>query len=151
MVPLVEAARIVVHCADSPLSWTIDDIRRVHVDENGWDDVGYHAVITSDGAIQRGRPETMAGAHVRAYNRYSLGVCMVGGRKGAVDYTPAQWMALDKLVDEWQAKYPMIQATCGHTDLDPRKTCPNFSVKQWIRIRKTASPYDLSEILGALK
>ena len=41
--------RLIVHHSASPRSTTLKDIRRWHVDERGWEDVGYHFVIDGFG------------------------------------------------------------------------------------------------------
>jgi N-acetylmuramoyl-L-alanine amidase len=122
--------RIVVHCADTPASMDIgvDEIDRWHRDR-GWSGCGYHYVIRRDGEIEHGRPESIMGAHVRGYNRNSLGICLVGG-KGGFNYTRAQMKALEELVGRLRQKY--TQATVeGHCDLDTGKTCPNFNVSEY--------------------
>lgn len=68
-------------------------IRKIHVVDNGWNDVGYHKVICNglkhgewvageDGEIQDGRPLTECGAHCRnwqvSHNRDSIGICLIG-------------------------------------------------------------------------
>ena len=56
---------IIIHCAATKASMDIgyDEIRKWHVDQNGWDDVGYHHIITRDGTIEPARPEEMQGSH----------------------------------------------------------------------------------------
>jgi len=53
---------IVVHHTVSP-SATVDSIRRYHIDNKGWDDIGYHCVIHRDATIHPGRSEARVGAH----------------------------------------------------------------------------------------
>ncbi len=117
--------RIVVHCSDSPDSMDIGvkEIRKWHVQDNGWSDVGYHAVCRRDGTIEIGRPEEQAGAHVAGHNVDSLAVCLVGRK----DFSPAQMLALVTLVRSWMRKYNITaQNVLGHTELDPKKSCPNL-------------------------
>ena len=49
---------LIVHCSATYGSQDIGavEIRRVHVDENGWRDIGYHYVIRRNGDIEEGRP-----------------------------------------------------------------------------------------------
>lgn len=71
---------IIVHCnanrAGSALRMA--DIDRYHR-SHGWAGCGYHYVIPTDGTIEVGRPEEMAGAHCRNHNRHSIDVAYVGG------------------------------------------------------------------------
>ena len=51
MIERKETKYVVVHCADTPADMDVGaaDIRRWHVDERGWDDVGYHWIIRRSG------------------------------------------------------------------------------------------------------
>ena len=75
--------RVILHCAftpDTPESrFSIDDIRRWHVEDFGWKDIGYHAYLTRDGIWHPGRAENIRGAHAgRDGNTDSLGLCYEG-------------------------------------------------------------------------
>ena len=122
-----EIKYLVVHCSDSPDTLDIG-AKNIHDwhRERGWDGIGYHAVIRRNGKLEMGRPQYWNGAHVRSYNRQSLGVCLVGRNR----FTDDQMAALRALLDEWKAKYPQAEVV-GHRDLDPRKTCPNFDAGAW--------------------
>ena len=65
---------IILHCSATPegRDVSLDDIRRWHVDERGWSDVGYHFVITLDGVVHAGRPMDIAGAHVKACPSFNV-------------------------------------------------------------------------------
>ena len=97
---------------------------------NGWSRVGYHWVIRRDGTLESGVPEQRPGIHARGYNSDSLAVCLVGGSRGRIDYTPAQWACLASLVKDLAARNPTAQVV-GHSNLDASKTCPNFDVDVW--------------------
>lgn len=43
----------------------------------GW--IGYHWVVRRMGLVEAGRPEALAGAHVRGHNTGTIGICLVGG------------------------------------------------------------------------
>ena len=53
-----EITKIIVHCTATPEGREVDveEIKRWHVDERGWSDVGYHFHIKLDGTLQEGRP-----------------------------------------------------------------------------------------------
>ncbi|MAZ35137.1 MAG: hypothetical protein CMO06_18525, partial [Thalassospira sp.] len=72
---------IVVHCAATKPSMDIGykEIRKWHVEDNGWDDVGYHYIVRRDGKVEVARSEAFQGAHAPAVNSKSIGVCLVGG------------------------------------------------------------------------
>ena len=72
---------IILHCTASKegQDFKAADIRRWHVQGNGWRDIGYHFVVDLDGTIEKGRPIEMAGAHTIGHNANSIGVVYVGG------------------------------------------------------------------------
>lgn len=127
--------KIIVHCTATieGVDWTVDDIRKWHIEQNHWDDIGYHYVIYLDGSIHKGRDEEVVGAHCYGYNAHSIGVCYVGGlekgTKRAKDTrTPQQKESLIRLLMELVCKYPDAEIL-GHRDLANRK-CPSFDAKE---------------------
>lgn len=143
MKPIRAVDFLIVHCADTYDSMDIGviDIDRWHK-ERGWAGVGYHFVIRRNGVVEKGRPETIPGAHARGVNHLSLGICMVGGKadKGHSEdnFTPQQWNSLRVLVQELIDRYPSITdengapRVVGHRDVDDRKQCPSFDVGAWL-------------------
>lgn len=127
--------KIIVHCTATieGVDWTVDDIRKWHIEQNHWDDIGYHYVIYLDGSIHKGRDEEVIGSHCLGYNAHSIGVCYVGGlekgTKRAKDTrTPQQKESLIRLLMELVCKYPDAEIL-GHRDLANRK-CPSFDAKE---------------------
>ncbi|MBU2708892.1 N-acetylmuramoyl-L-alanine amidase [Zooshikella marina] len=118
---------LVVHCSDSPNSknYSAKDIHQWHL-QRKWAGIGYHKVIKRDGSIENGRPEYWVGAHVKGYNSRSLGVCLIGRDS----FTKKQFETLEIVLTDWKCKYPNA-TVCGHKDLNPQKTCPNFNVTAW--------------------
>ena len=82
MKPRSKTEYIVIHCADTYETMDIgaEDIRKWHVEERGWSDIGYHKVIRRDGTVETGRDIDVSGAHAAGFNSVSIGVCLVGGR-----------------------------------------------------------------------
>jgi N-acetyl-anhydromuramyl-L-alanine amidase AmpD len=128
MAEIGKIKKLVVHVSDSPQGRgdTAKTINRWHL-EKKWDGIGYHSVILEDGTIENGRPIYWKGSHVGAFNSESLGVCLIG--KGG-DATQEQLLSLHEQLMRWLTLFPDAEI-CGHTDLDPRKTCPGFDVKKW--------------------
>jgi N-acetyl-anhydromuramyl-L-alanine amidase AmpD len=110
------------------------EIRKWHVDGNGWNDIGYHYVIRRSGEVERGRIEHVSGAHVAGHNADSIGICMVGGvddqGKPASNFTRQQWAALDHLVAQILVSYPGAKVS-GHNDWSDAKACPSFNARAW--------------------
>ncbi len=137
MIPRTDTNYLVIHCsatrADQEI--TAEHIRRWHVDDNSWSDIGYHWVIERDGKIQHGRHAQSQGAHVRGHNHESIGICLVGGMAENGDpednFTPEQWLVLEMLIEVLQVRYPAARVV-GHYYFTPYKTCPNFVVEHWL-------------------
>lgn len=68
---------IILHHA----SWSVcsvEDIHRVHKEENGWAGIGYHYFVRKDGSVYKGRPDNAIGAHTLGHNTNTLGICFEG-------------------------------------------------------------------------
>ena len=132
---------IVIHCSDTPADMDIGaaEIKKWHVEDNGWSDNGYHFVIRRDGVTEEGRPVDQVGAHARGYNSRSIGICLIGGKVSdpydGIDrrdlFSKAQFIALERLVRALSREYPGSKVV-GHRDLGSPKTCPNFDVGRWV-------------------
>jgi hypothetical protein len=74
MNPRTKTDTIVIHCAATKPSMNIgaEEIKKWHVDERGWSDIGYHFVITRDGTKELGRGLDLSGAHAKAVNGTSV-------------------------------------------------------------------------------
>ena len=120
----------IIHCADTPKDMDIGvhEIRRWHVEENGWADIGYHFVIKRDGTVEAGRDQDAPGAHARNYNDKSIGICLVGG-KPTFNFTTAQMQALDTLCRTLRVEYPTAKII-GHNEV-ATKPCPMFDARAW--------------------
>lgn len=96
--------------------------------------IGYHHVITTDGAIADGRSHAEPAGDDHAYNRGNISICLIGTNK----YTPAQWDSLATLVSDLRAEawYDVI----GHHSLDANKACPGFDVGRWLADRMRPRP-----------
>jgi N-acetyl-anhydromuramyl-L-alanine amidase AmpD len=118
---------IVVHCSDTPNGryHTAEDIHRWHL-ERGWDGIGYHSVIRTDGLVDQGRPHYWIGSHTAKYNGIAIGVCLIGRD----EFSDEQWRSLEGLMLSLTNEFPNAKVV-GHRDLNSHKTCPNFDVKKW--------------------
>lgn len=135
--PLKSVDWIIVHCAATPATMDVgvEEIRAWHL-ERGWADVGYHYVIRRNGIIEKGRPETRPGAHVRGINHVSLGICLVGGaakdtKTAENNFTRKQMNSLRDLIEELESRHPNAPVI-GHRDVpNVHKACPSFEVMEW--------------------
>ena len=135
MEPRKSTDYIVIHCAATKASMDIGltEIRKWHVQDNGWRDVGYHYIIRRNGEVELGRSIRDTGAHAAGYNHKSVSVCMVGvmaeDNSAEANFTPQQWTALLDLVKQLKSNYPEANVI-GHNEIS-EKECPSFDVQKW--------------------
>lgn len=136
---------IIVHCSDTYPSQDIGaaDIRKWHVKERGWLDIGYNLIIRRNGDFEGGRDldgdgdyMEEQGAHTFGFNKRSIGICMIGGKGRAgrpeANFTLEQYTALKEVIKYLRVMYPIV-SVMGHRDvLGVTKVCPCFDVKQLI-------------------
>lgn len=136
---------IIVHCTATRPEWQaessterkVQEVRRWHVENNGWDDIGYHFLIDRDGTVAKGRPVEVPGAHTKGHNTNSIGISLFGGYGSEAsdafsdNFTPAQDAALRKLIAELKIEYPGIKKVTGHNHYSS-KACPGFNVDRWM-------------------
>lgn len=124
---------ITIHCSASKngVPWPAEEIRKFHVEQRGWSDIGYHMVIQPDGSVERGRALNTIGAHVEGHNAeqglVNVGICLIGTDR----FTPAQFVSLRYKLDGLFMAFniPKWAIYCHH-DFDTAraqgKTCPNI-------------------------
>jgi hypothetical protein len=135
---------IIIHCTATRPDWwegeTVDqkvaEIRRWHMDDRGWKDIGYHFLIDRDGKVVHGRALDKVGAHVVGHNTGTIGIALFGGHgsaetdKFADNFTAAQEKALRDLIAELRSDFPTIKKVSGHNEY-AAKACPGFNVPKW--------------------
>ena len=126
---------IILHCSATKegQNFKAEDIRRWHVNGNGWKDIGYHYVIDLDGTIELGRPLDQAGSHTTNHNQRTIGICYVGGLdsngKPKDTRTLQQVAAMRQLVAALKVCFPTIKKVSGHRDY-ANKACPCFDARK---------------------
>ncbi len=142
---------IVIHCTDTRASWRseqttaqrVAEVRRWHVEENGWKAIGYAWLVDRDGTEMIGRdidgdgdPWEEIGAGVKGHNRNAIHLCMFGGASSSANdkfsdhFTAAQGFILRGKISQLKKQFPSIKYVIGHNDL-ANKACPGFQVKPW--------------------
>lgn len=142
---------IMIHCLDTPKPWGIGrsaadgvkEVRRWHVEERGWSDIAYAAVLDYEGVWADGRDtdgdgdvweETGAGA--TGWNKNTIHLALFGGKGSSADdpfskhYTSEQDQALRLKIAEIQRAAGHRLNVIGHNDV-AAKACPGFNVKKW--------------------
>lgn len=140
---------IIIHCSATRDDWMqgqstaakVAEIKRWHMDDNGWSDIGYHWIIDRDGTVAAGRTMERDGAHVKGHNKGTVGVCLLGGFGSSENdspydhYTAEQMASLRKLIGKLQFEYQSITKVTGHNQY-AAKACPGFQVKPWLNETK---------------
>lgn len=117
---------LVVHCTATREGQDISvaQIRDWHVNGRGWSDIGYHYIVDIHGNLHEGRPVTRQGAHVKGFNKNSIGIVYVGGVDRNMTpkdtRTDAQKGELDTLLCNLREFYPDAEIK-GHRDFSPDK------------------------------
>ena len=128
---------IIIHCSATPegKSLSAEACRQDHILHRGFRDIGYHFYITRDGVLHHCRPVSEIGAHVRGFNRHSIGICYEGGLdengRPADTRTTAQRFALLDLLTILKHQYPEAQIL-GHYQLSAtiHKACPCYDPRK---------------------
>lgn len=56
---------------------TAEEIDQLHKNK-GWNGIGYHYYIRKNGTVYSGRKENYEGAHVKGWNKETIGICLEG-------------------------------------------------------------------------
>ena len=142
---------IIVHCTATRPDWwqdkstseKVDEIRRWHVEDRGWLEIGYHYLIDRDGTVAKGRHVERVGAHCKGHNTGTIGISLFGGHgsserdKFSDNFTVEQNVALRELIANLSDTYGVKKVT-GHNQY-AAKACPGFDVPRWLA-RKPAAP-----------
>jgi len=129
-----EINSIIIHCTYTKSDMDIGaaEVRKWHVDENGWDDIGYHVIIRRDGEMDGGRPLADAGAHAKGHNANSIGIALVGGMSESgepeANFTFKQYEALKNILTSMMAAYDVpARNVMGHNEVS-KKDCPCINI-----------------------
>ena len=136
---------LIIHCTATRADWwktrtanqKVREVRKWHVEDHDWSDIGYHFLIDRDGTIVEGRPVERSGAHTKGHNKGSIGIALFGGHGGSENdlfsdhFTPKQEAALRDLIDKLQSRFGALKVS-GHNQY-AAKACPCFKVPEWHR------------------
>lgn len=140
-----------IHCSATRADWwksrstnqKVGEVRRWHMEDRGWSDIGYHFLIDRNGKVATGRPMSRNGAHVKGHNRGTIGICLIGGHGSAETdsfgehFTGDQAVALRKLLADLQRQYGPNLRVRGHNEV-AAKACPGFNVQKWLEVAQPA-------------
>jgi N-acetylmuramoyl-L-alanine amidase len=153
----------IMHVSATKMSqdFTFEDCKRYHISK-GWSDIGYHFYIEKDGSIHKGRPLARNGAHVRGFNKGTIGICTEGGlnEQGAPSDTmnEMQRLSVEGLLLTLKEGNPKMKVA-GHRDYSPdlngngkiepfefSKACPCYDAQIRFKIFNGSLDYILSRM-----
>ena len=161
---------IFVHCTATRPDWMseasvedkLNEIRRWHVETNGWRDVAYALIIDRDGSSAKGRDldddgdileETAAAA--RGHNKTGIHIALVGGHGSTENdlftdhFTKQQSTALRHTIADIEAELGRKLTVRGHNEV-AAKACPGFKVGPWYHKKPARNVVESNTIKGVL-
>lgn len=157
-----EIKYIVLHCTASPQTQTVEVIENYWKNVLKWKTPGYHHLIEADGTDNNLVSIDKPSNGVKGYNANSIHISYIGGveviktkdkagkpinvlGKAVDNRTPEQIKTQIKLVKKYKEMFPNAKIQ-GHRDFSPDKnrdgtiqpnewlkTCPAFSVAEWLK------------------
>jgi hypothetical protein len=134
---VLKPTKIVIHHSltkdSGTVSWSA--IHSYHVNEKGWQDIGYHAGIEEANGkfiCLYGRPDWLPGAHTKGQNRSSLGFCFVGNYNDSGPGDARMRVAARRVLAPWLIRYGLgVEALVPHNQF-ASKSCPGrmFNVRR---------------------
>ena len=122
-----EIKTIIIHHSGN--TDTVDSIRNLHININKWDDIGYHFIISKDGDLTKGRGLDIVGAHVKYFNKDSIGVCLLGNFDKE-NIKEKQLNALKNLTNNLMKEFGLTKENIKfHRDFpNVTKSCPGNNI-----------------------
>lgn len=152
--PLGQPHTLVIHQTEGNMTDGPDALQRFHLNK-GWDDVGYHYILTKTSAGWRafeGRVDGTEGSHAGAgLNGQSIGISVAGNflpsanRGKPTDQVlppPEAMLLLKGLTLQVKTQYPTIRYLYGHGEFKRKgmgcdTDCPSPSLQQFVNQMRT--------------
>lgn len=137
--PKREIKKVFLHCSDSDLPQHDCPfvIRDWHL-QRGFNDIGYHFIITKDGTIHKGRSLARMPASQEGNNMGSIAICLTG----KTIFSQMQLSSLQELCGEINQLYETITFH-GHCEVSS-KPCPVFDYKSVLNLKNGRMPKTFS-------
>jgi N-acetylmuramoyl-L-alanine amidase len=128
---------IIVHHTASSKEVSVDRIRKWHVEDRGWSDIGYHLLVDHHGAVHKGRRIDEVGAHDIKHNRDSVAVSCIGNFEEediGLDQFNALMGALYQLMNKYNIGWDNVLM---HKDNNPTACPGKYLAARIMKMRKT--------------
>lgn len=108
-------------------------IQRFHMDDNGWLDIAYNALVCPHGYVFIGRgPHAQSAANGAGLNDDHYAVCALLGDTGLIDPTDEMLHGLRDAIEWLRSRGNAGQEIKGHRDGYPT-SCPGDRLYAWVR------------------
>ena len=123
-----EIDRVFIHCSASsnPEHDNVSVIRRWHIQDRGWSDIGYHYYINRHGTLEEGRSLNKTPAAQKGHNTGTIAICL--GGLVEEDFTVDQFDTLVQLCTQIKDEIPDVTFH-GHCEV-AAKDCPVFDYQE---------------------
>ncbi|MBL8758846.1 MAG: N-acetylmuramoyl-L-alanine amidase [Phycisphaerae bacterium] len=138
--PMLPIGRITIHhdgmdgftsTSQADAAARLETIRRAHVNQRGYADIGYHYIVDPGGRVWEGRNIRYQGAHVKDNNEGNVGV-MCLGNFDLHRPSSAQIAALDRFVAGQMRRHNVgISRVYTHQEINPT-ACPGRNLQQYM-------------------
>lgn len=128
--PKRTVSKVFLHCSDSDIAKhdNVETIKEWHV-QRGFNDIGYHYVITQDGTICIGRDIEKIPSAQKGHNTGAVAICLTGLKK----FTQKQFDSLKHLCESIRQEYNNKITFHGHCEVS-EKLCPVFDYKKILNL-----------------
>jgi len=120
---------IVIHHSGN--SDTKEKIHELHVKKNGWNEIGYHFLISREGEIINCRNLEKEGAHVYGYNIYSIGVCLLGNFDKEKPHE-LQIKKMNELISNLKKEFYIKEIKFHREFPNVTKSCPGKNINKTV-------------------
>lgn len=124
-------SKLVYHHSASPLTTSVEEIRKWHVGGNGWSDIGYNFIGLPDGVIRSCRPwRRQPAANGAGRNQGTVAIMFMGDNTNEHEQWTSEEVASARFFWRFaKLMWPGIEV-CGHRDLQGTNTlCPGLDVR----------------------
>ena len=125
--------RVFLHCsaskADALGDILVALVRRWHVDERGWSDIGYHFLVDRVGNVMAARPLDREPAAQRGHNTGTIAICA----HGLETFPSPQLNAVAALCRQINQAYNGRLSFHGHCEVSD-KSCPVFDYHALLKL-----------------
>lgn len=141
--------KIVVHHTGSRVlgRWDSRTLVKIRHLLRGYEDIGYHYLIGTDGKVYEGRNEQLDGAHAYGHNSDSIGIALIGNFER--DFLKdEQEKGLINLISD-KCRYHQLKPNeiYGHRELEGADTvCPGRNVDMYLLRRKVFENMAIEDI-----